>query len=77
MPAGAGADFLCYVTPSEHLRLPDDRGCARGGHRLQASPPTPPTSPRASPGRIERDHRHGPVPQGARLGRADRWLHRP
>ncbi|MEK6531226.1 MAG: phosphomethylpyrimidine synthase ThiC [Deltaproteobacteria bacterium] len=21
--AGAGADFLCYVTPSEHLRLPD------------------------------------------------------
>jgi phosphomethylpyrimidine synthase len=21
--AAAGADFLCYVTPSEHLRLPD------------------------------------------------------
>lgn len=21
--AGAGADFLCYVTPSEHIRLPD------------------------------------------------------
>ena len=21
--AGAGADFLCYVTPAEHLRLPD------------------------------------------------------
>ncbi len=23
MAAGFGADFLCYVTPSEHLRLPD------------------------------------------------------
>ncbi len=23
MAAAAGADFLCYVTPSEHLRLPD------------------------------------------------------
>jgi phosphomethylpyrimidine synthase len=21
--ASAGADFLCYVTPAEHLRLPD------------------------------------------------------
>jgi phosphomethylpyrimidine synthase len=22
MAAGAGADYLCYITPSEHLRLP-------------------------------------------------------
>lgn len=23
MPATYGASFLCYVTPAEHLRLPD------------------------------------------------------
>ena len=23
MAGAAGADFLCYVTPAEHLRLPD------------------------------------------------------
>lgn len=28
--AAAGADFLCYVTPSEHLRLPDARDVREG-----------------------------------------------
>jgi phosphomethylpyrimidine synthase len=28
--AAAGADFLCYVTPSEHLRLPDSRDVREG-----------------------------------------------
>ena len=31
--ARAGADFLCYVTPAEHLGLPDGGGRARGRHR--------------------------------------------
>jgi phosphomethylpyrimidine synthase len=28
--AAAGADFLCYVTPSEHLRLPDSKDVREG-----------------------------------------------
>ena len=28
--ASAGADFLCYVTPSEHLRLPDKKDIKEG-----------------------------------------------
>ncbi len=28
--AGAGADFLCYVTPAEHLRLPDVQDMREG-----------------------------------------------
>jgi len=28
--AGAGADFLCYVTPAEHLRLPDENDVREG-----------------------------------------------
>ena len=28
--ASAGADFLCYVTPSEHLRLPDAKDVREG-----------------------------------------------
>ena len=28
--ASAGADFLCYVTPAEHLRLPDERDVREG-----------------------------------------------
>jgi len=30
LAAWAGADFLCYVTPSEHLRLPDIEDVRRG-----------------------------------------------
>lgn len=30
LAAAAGADFLCYVTPSEHLRLPDARDVREG-----------------------------------------------
>ncbi len=30
LAAWAGADFLCYVTPSEHLRLPDTEDVRRG-----------------------------------------------
>jgi len=30
LAAWAGADFLCYVTPSEHLRLPDVEDVRRG-----------------------------------------------
>ena len=30
MAAGAGADYLCYITPSEHLALPDARQVREG-----------------------------------------------
>lgn len=30
MAAWAGADFLCYVTPAEHLRLPDEQDVRQG-----------------------------------------------
>jgi phosphomethylpyrimidine synthase len=30
LAAAAGADFLCYVTPSEHLSLPDDEQVRQG-----------------------------------------------
>ena len=36
LPRPAGADFLCYVTPAEHLRLPD-AGRREGGHHRLAS----------------------------------------
>ena len=63
--AQAGANFLCYVTPAEHLRLPDENDVRESiwlcpmwttssrASWLPRSPPTPPTSPRASgaPGR--------------------------
>lgn len=46
--AASGAAFLCYVTPAEHLALPnvDD---VKQGIVLPRSPPMPLTSPRASP----------------------------
>ena len=30
MAAAAGASFLCYVTPAEHLRLPDEEDVKEG-----------------------------------------------
>jgi len=30
MAAAAGADFLCYVTPAEHLGLPDEAAVRQG-----------------------------------------------
>jgi len=30
LAAASGADFLCYVTPAEHLRLPDERDVREG-----------------------------------------------
>ena len=33
LAAAHGADFLCYVTPAEHLRLPNKQRCQRRHHR--------------------------------------------
>jgi phosphomethylpyrimidine synthase len=30
LAASSGADFLCYVTPAEHLRLPDNKDVKEG-----------------------------------------------
>ena len=72
----AGADFLCYVTPSEHLRLPDledvregviacaHRG-ARGRHR------------QGRQGRDGLGQRDGATAQGARLEGPDRAFDQP
>ena len=32
-----GTAMLCYVTPKEHLALPDKEGCTRRSHYLQDS----------------------------------------
>ena len=73
--ASTGADFLCYVTPAEHLRLPDaqdvrdglvgheNRG-ARGRYRQE--------HPRRA--RPRQPHERRPSPYG--LGRAVRPCHR-
>ncbi len=43
--------MLCYVTPKEHLGLPEQaRTCATASSPTR-SPPTPPTWPRATPAR--------------------------
>ncbi len=46
--AASGAAFLCYVTPAEHLALPNVEDVSRASWPPR-SLPTPPTSPRASP----------------------------
>jgi phosphomethylpyrimidine synthase len=43
-----GTAMLCYVTPKEHLGLPDKDDVRRASSPTR-SPPTPPTSPRATP----------------------------
>lgn len=43
--ASSGADFLCYVTPAEHLCLPNAQDVL-DGLMLPRSPHTPPISPR-------------------------------
>jgi len=42
-----GTALLCYVTPKEHLGLPD-RDDVKTASSPTRSPPTPPTSPRAT-----------------------------
>ena len=37
LAAGAGADYLCYITPSEHLALPNVAQVREGGCGLQDS----------------------------------------
>ena len=69
--ASSGADFLCYVTPAEHLRLPERAGRARGRWSPRRSPRTPPTMAKGVPGARDRDDRMArarPSPYG--LGRA-------
>ena len=34
LAAAAGASFLCYVTPAEHLRLPNVEDVKEGDHRV-------------------------------------------
>ena len=46
-----GTAMLCYVTPKEHLGLPDKQDVQATASSPTRSPPTPPTSPRATPAR--------------------------
>ncbi len=66
----AGADYLCYVTPSEHLRLPTIDDVREGviaskiaAHIADSRQGYPRGDRAGSP--------HGPVPKGTRLGRPD------
>ena len=56
--AAAGADFLCYVTPAEHLRLPDEDDVKEG---IMASKIAAHAADIAKnvPGAVERDHEMG------------------
>ena len=46
--AANGASFLCYVTPAEHLRLPDVDDVRRRDHCFQDRLLMPPTLPKGS-----------------------------
>lgn len=52
----AGADFLCYVTPSEHIRLPNVEDCIEGviGSKIAAHAAD---ICKEVPGAIEKDHK--------------------
>ena len=50
-----GASMLCYVTPKEHLGLPNDEGRQAEASSPTRSPPTPPTSPAIVPASRDRD----------------------
>jgi len=52
--AASGADFLCYVTPSEHLRLPDARDVRDGVMAARIAAHAGDIAKRV-PGAIERD----------------------
>ena len=71
----AGADFLCYVTPSEHLRLPTLEDVREG---IMASKLAAHIADIAKglPGAMEKDRQMAPLPEGIQLGRTDRRLHR-
>lgn len=53
--ASCGADFLCYVTPAEHLRLPDENDMIEGimASRIAAHAAD---IAKGVPGAIEKDH---------------------
>lgn len=56
--AAAGADFLCYVTPAEHLRLPDETDVKEGimASRIAAHAAD---IAKGVPGAVDWDHRMG------------------
>jgi phosphomethylpyrimidine synthase len=56
LAASSGADFLCYVTPAEHLRLPDNKDVKEGiiAARIAAHAAD---IAKGLPGAIEWDHR--------------------
>jgi phosphomethylpyrimidine synthase len=56
LAASSGADFLCYVTPAEHLRLPDNQDVKEGiiAARIAAHAAD---IAKGHPGAIEWDHR--------------------
>ncbi len=74
--AFAGADFLCYVTPAEHLGLPDLEDVKEG---LIASKIAAHAADIARGIDAETGRPHGPRPQGVGLGghvRRNRWTRR-
>ena len=54
--AAAGADFLCYVTPAEHLSLPDLKDVRQGVIASKIAAHSGDIA-KGIPGAIERDHR--------------------
>ena len=74
--AAAGADFLCYVTPSEHLRLPTVEDVREGviASRIAAHAAR---HRQGGQGGHGQGHRDGQMPQEARLGGAVRRGPRP
>ena len=71
----AGADFLCYVTPAEHLGLPDEQDVREGimASRIAAHVADIAKGLRRRPG-LGPAHGRGAPPAG--LGRAGKAVHR-
>lgn len=55
LAASSGADFLCYVTPAEHLRLPDEQDMVEGIMAVKIAAHAGDIA-KGVPGAIERDH---------------------
>ena len=69
--AGHGAAMLCYVTPKEHLGLPNEREDVKQGLiAYKIARPTRPTSPAVAPAYEHRDDALVPGPVCVRLARA-------
>ena len=69
--AAAGADFLCYVTPSEHLRLPDVEDVREGVIAARIAAHAGDIAKGICRGH-GKGHQHGRMPQETGLGRTVR-----